>query len=266
MRELLVGVDGDGFGTVRARGPIDQHAIIEHAIAAALPVDESPAGDKVPMAQRRYDALVRICESYLATGDAARDPGARNNAVVHVEVDESGVVAGETEAGVPVPPATCRRLLCDATVQGMLGDLGRPLGCGRTTRTIPRRLRRAKHRQTGGGCEWRGCTERRYVELHHVQHWVDGGPTELSNLVALCWHHHHLLHEGVWRLEHDGRGHVRCFRPDGTELLDPAPAAAIGELDLSVAHDAIVPGWAGEAFDLSACVDAVLPLIADRSR
>ena len=255
LRELHMSVDDNGIGTTTCRLPIDQHAVIEQAIAKALPSKESSAEDSV--AQRRADALWRICESYLANGDGARSAPARNNAVVHVEIDPSGVVRGETEAGVPVHPETCRRILCDGAVQGMLGDLHGPIGCGRQTRTISRKMRRAIKKRSGGGCEWTGCNERLYVEAHHVWHWEHGGPTELWNLVNLCWHHHHLTHEGGWRLEHDGLGSVRCHRPDGTEVTNPIPVHA-PPLDITVDHDVIVPLWAGERFDLSACVDAVL--------
>jgi hypothetical protein len=180
--------------------------------------------------------------------------------VVHVEVDTTGVVSGETEAGVPVHPETCRRILCDASVQGMLGDLGHPIGVGRVTRTINRRMRRALKKRSGGGCEWAGCSEGTYVEAHHVWHWEHGGPTELWNLVNLCWHHHHLVHEGGFRLEHDGRGTLRCYRPDGTQLVDPIPTGTAAPLVATdrIDHETIVPLWAGERFDLSACVDAVI--------
>jgi hypothetical protein len=42
-----------------------------------------------------------------------------------------------------------------------------------------------------------------YCDAHHVRHWVDGGPTDLSNLVLLCRHHHRTLHAGDWRLHPD---------------------------------------------------------------
>lgn len=257
MRELQLGVDDEGFGTTRVRLPIDQHATVEQALAAALPaVESSTAVDK--LAQRRADALVLICESFLANGPKTRGAPSRNNAVVHVEINRDGVVSGETEAGVPVHSETCRRVLCDSSVQGMLGDVGQPIGVGRTTRTINRRMRRAIKKRSGGMCEWIGCQERLYVEAHHVWHWENGGPTELWNLVNLCWHHHHLVHEGGFRLQHDGRGGVTCYRPDGTELLDPIPAMATDPLAFDLDDEAIIPRWAGERFDLSACVDAVL--------
>jgi hypothetical protein len=33
-----------------------------------------------------------------------------------------------------------------------------------------------------------------------VQHWADGGPTALSNLVLLCHHHHWIVHHDDWRI------------------------------------------------------------------
>ena len=257
LRELHTTSDADGMGELRSRMRIEELAIVDTAIAAALPERGDSSAEESPVAARRVDALVRICESYLVGGDGARRAPARNNAVVHVEVDRSGVVRAETEAGVPVHRTTVERLLCDATVQGMLGEMGHPIGVGRTTQAISRKLRRALHKRSGGGCEWKGCTERRYVEGHHVWHWAKGGPTELWNLVNLCWRHHHLLHERGWRLVHDGRGDVRCFRPDGTELLDPVPTWA-PPLDVTTTDESIVPLWAGESFDLPASVDAVL--------
>jgi hypothetical protein len=252
LRELYTSGDGNGMGSLRARMRIDELAIVDSAIAKAT---DSSAEEST--SQRRVSALVRVCESYLASGNGQRNPPARNNAVVHVDIDPTGVVRAETEAGMPVHPVTAERILCDASVQGMLGDLGHPIGIGRASQSIPRKLRRALKKRSGGGCEWIGCMERRFVQGHHVWHWARGGPTELWNLVNLCWHHHHRVHEGGWQLHHDGRGGVRCFRPDGSELLDPVPID-ITPLQRTIDDERVVPLWAGERFDLSACVDAVL--------
>lgn len=50
---------------------------------------------------------------------------------------------------------------------------------------------------------------------------------------------------------------IRCYRPDGSELLQPAPVA-IRPLQRSIDDERIVPRWAGERTQLDACVDAVL--------
>ncbi|MDQ6748993.1 MAG: HNH endonuclease, partial [Candidatus Dormibacteraeota bacterium] len=34
----------------------------------------------------------------------------------------------------------------------------------------------------------------------HIVHWTRGGPTDLANLVPLCYRHHWMVHEGGWSL------------------------------------------------------------------
>jgi hypothetical protein len=83
-----------------------------------------------------------------------------------------------------MPPARC----------GAARD-GQPIGAGRSTRTVGRRLRRAlEHRDRT--CVVPGCGSTRGLHAHHLQHWEDGGPTELSNLVMLCPYHHRAHHRG----------------------------------------------------------------------
>ena len=87
---LFTSADADGLGVVRARVPIDELGILETAMDKALatvPKDLGEGADS-PLARRRAAALVRICESYLVHGDGSRHPAHRNNAVVHVEVDQ----------------------------------------------------------------------------------------------------------------------------------------------------------------------------------
>nr|WP_162184933.1 HNH endonuclease signature motif containing protein [Allokutzneria albata] len=51
------------------------------------------------------------------------------------------------------------------------------------------------------GCAFPGCDRPPgWTEAHHVWHWIDGGPTDLGNLVLLCVHHHHVMHEQEWRI------------------------------------------------------------------
>src|SRR6266511_254921 len=52
---------------------------------------------------------------------------------------------------------------------------------------------------------------------HHIHHWADGGPTDLSNLVLLCRRHHQLIHHHGFRVEMADNSPV-FFRPDGTVI------------------------------------------------
>lgn len=73
-------------------------------------------------------------------------------------------------------------LTCDATCEVWFEREGEVIGCGRSTRTVGRRLRRAlEHRHRT--CAVPGCGAGRGLHAHHIRHWEDGGATELSNLV-----------------------------------------------------------------------------------
>ena len=64
-----------------------------------------------------------------------------------------------------------------------LSGQGQVIGCGRTTRQINRRLRRAlEHRHPT--CAVPGCGATRGLHVHHI-------------LVLLCPYHHRLHHRGV---------------------------------------------------------------------
>ncbi|MBB2989297.1 hypothetical protein FHR72_000754, partial [Mycolicibacterium iranicum] len=98
---------------------------------------------------------------------------------------------------------------------------GQPIGSGRETRTISRRLRRAlEHRDRC--CVVPGCGATRGLHAHHLVHWEDGGPTELDNLVLVCPYHHRAHHRGLITLT--GPAHrLVVTDSDG----DPLPPGAL---------------------------------------
>jgi hypothetical protein len=118
----------------------------------------------------------------------------------------------EVDEGPSVAAETLRRLACDASLVTIIEDpRGEPLDVGRKTRAIPPALRRALASRDKG-CRFPGCMHVRYVDGHHVRHWVDGGETKLSNLVSLCRFHHRAVHEGrlvVQRRDDGARGGSR---------------------------------------------------------
>ncbi|MGX5657066.1 DUF222 domain-containing protein, partial [Geodermatophilus nigrescens] len=126
-------------------------------------------------------------------------------------------------SGAVVPAATARWLACDGAVtRVVLGPDGVPLDLGREHRLADRHVRRAAEVRDGG-CVFAGCgAPTWWCDVHHVVHWLDGGPTSLANSALLCERHHTKVHHGfrVQRLP-DGRWHT--WRPDGTEITTPAP-------------------------------------------
>ncbi|WP_345347093.1 HNH endonuclease signature motif containing protein [Rhodococcus olei] len=108
----------------------------------------------------------------------------------------------------PITDSLAATLSCDATVTAITMDAdGTPLDVGRTTRLIPRRLRRALHARDCG-CAFLGCGRpAAWTDGHHIHHWSHGGPTKLSNLVLLCRFHHRVIHKGDWQVFISDDGH-----------------------------------------------------------
>jgi hypothetical protein len=88
-----------------------------------------------------------------------------------------------------------------------------PLDVGRTTRVVQPAQRTALAVRDGG-CVFPGCDRPlAWCEAHHLVHWLDGGPTDLDNLVLLCRAHHRAVHEGGWRLVRQPDGQLSATPP-----------------------------------------------------
>ena len=136
---------------------------------------------------------MRLVEAGWDAEAARRPHGHRTTVVVHLDVKER---VAALHLGPLLSDAERQYLSCDATCEVWFHRDGQPIGSGRSTRTISRRLRRAlEHRHRT--CAVPGCGATRGLHAHHIRHWEDGGPTELDNLVLLCPYHHRLHHRGV---------------------------------------------------------------------
>jgi hypothetical protein len=144
------------------------------------------------------------------------------------------------------------------------GSGGTVLDVGRKTRVISTAMRRAL-RFRDKGCRFPGCTNTRWVDAHHIVHWVRGGRTDLANLILLCRHHHRVVHEGGYTIGQPRPGRFTFTRPDGTLLPHaPEPAAIDPDAgpehlhDARIAPDTITGHWAGEHLDLGLTVARLL--------
>ena len=177
------------------------------------------------------DALVAVCKGDAdgrTAGRRARDrPGPagmrRNRPTVVVHADMSFLAGGEGGAELdvlgPVSREVARRLACDAKVLVSAdGPDGQSLNLGRTRRD-PSDAQRIEIRRRDKGCRFPGCTHTEFTDVHHVRHWVDGGPTDLDNLVELCDQHHRCVHEMGWKISGDANVELTFQSPTG-RLLD----------------------------------------------
>jgi hypothetical protein len=74
-------------------------------------------------------------------------------------------------------------------------------------------------------CGVPGCdVKARHCQPHHIRWWRNMGHTDLANLIPLCSHHHHKMHEGGWQLVlHPDRSVTITF-PDGNTIHGPPPS------------------------------------------
>jgi hypothetical protein len=136
---------------------------------------------------------------------------------------------------------------------------GVPLKLGRKTRVLSPALRRALTARDRG-CRFPGCASRRFVDAHHIEHWANGGATDLDNLVQLCGHHHRLLHEGRYGITRHAGGRLTFTRRDGRRIaLSPSRAhGSPAPLRNTRRPDACVSLNTGERLDLGLGVEAML--------
>jgi len=143
----------------------------------------------------------------------------RQQIVVHVAAEtlrDRSAGCCEIEHGPSIAAETVRRFSCDASIVTLVEDAeGEPLNAGRKTRTISAPLRRLLEARDQG-CRFPGCCNARYIDMHHIRHWANGGETRPSNLVSLCRFHHRAVHEGGFNVEVLDDGALRFVRPDAS--------------------------------------------------
>src|SRR3954454_15267499 len=186
-----------------------------HALSKPIPGD-----DRTP-AQRRADALITMAELALRSGQLPVTGGVKPHVSVIVRnetlADAPGAPAADYAFGATTSAEWARRFACDAAVSRIvIGPASEILDAGRTTRSFTAaQLRSIVARDRH--CIWTGCdAPPGWCDAHHIQHWADGGPTDVDNGVLLCGRHHDRVHNGH---------HGIAKQPDGTYVVDLRPGS-----------------------------------------
>ena len=216
-------------GMVGLRGTLDPEgaAILKAAIdplAAPAPVTDEQGRTVTPdertPARRRMDALLALVQRGVAAADGVpttdkakvvvlidlesltgdqRTDNTRGASTTHGDGGTSRPHpwgTGTTLTGDVLSPGTVRRMACDAQIiPVVLGSDSEPLDLGRARRLFTRGQRLALTIRDKG-CSYPGCSiPATWCDAHHVTHWANGGPTDLSNAALLCPRHHTLVHD-----------------------------------------------------------------------
>jgi Domain of unknown function (DUF222) len=216
--------------------PQDQYAVVKSAL-----IDRATRRlrDKTPFDRRLADALVAVCRNDAEGGGGGSGSGGtgeraggmrRNRPTVVVHADLSFLAGGEGGAELdvlgPLSREVARRLACDAKVLVSADDrMGRSLNLGRTRRD-PTDAQRIAIRHRDKGCRFPGCSHTEFTDVHHLLHWIDGGCTDMDNLVELCDEHHRCVHEMGWKVSGDANLELVFRSPTGRlSTSTPSPAS-----------------------------------------
>ena len=202
----------------------------EYLASALAAAQHAPSLDDLRSpAERRAEALGLVAKSFLDAGNGEFEH--TNAPHVSVHLDWATLTHGTPFAsigtdGTPVSRSVIEQVLCESNITRIVtGPKGDILDVGRANRTPSRALRKAVIARDQH-CRFPGCDRPAgWSEIHHVEPWQHGGPTDLANLVLLCSHHHHVVHRPDWIAKlHDDEFVV--ITPAGREYRSRPPSRA----------------------------------------
>jgi len=208
VNELHLSKSRTGGGG-RIKGTLDAATfdVFARAIRANLTPAESgdPTGlgrDKT-LGERQAEALGAICERVLDEGYLPAEGGERPHisAIMSIGTMRAQARGAELEFGGMTTAGELRRMLCDAKITPVVLDgESQPLDVGREKRCVTPAQRKAIAARDGG-CAHPGCDRNPvWCQVHHIIHWLDGGRTDIDNLVMLCREHHRVIHDSGWKV------------------------------------------------------------------
>ncbi len=217
MIELRAELDPVVGAQVQHRVRIEYRRLLqldqEGASASAVHPEADP---RRTVEQRWADAIVSAITAGGRSTKAADDR-------LPIVVVDSAVLAEHTDAGrceIPsvdeVPPETARRMACDRPVLALSVDPhGKPVALtsfNRHANVAQRRALQALY----GGCVGPDCTVGfGDCHVHHTVPWSSRPVTSVAELAPLCTRHHHLVHEGGWRLAVRADATIEWTSPSG---------------------------------------------------
>ncbi len=153
-------------------------------------------------------------------------PSADITIVQHLSADGTEAFA-EIAGGEVIPRSVLEEHFCNARIKGVVfSSEGVPLWHGHSKRVATKAQTNAL-RARYGACG--GCGADMWIcQGHHVQAVSQGGPTNIDNMMLLCWGCHQKVHLHGWREAPDGRGLYTIKPPERTRhgpahAPDPAP-------------------------------------------
>ena len=225
--DLSMSYDADGRFQLRYSAPATIGALVEQAVKEAKDAlftrrrdaadpgtnpGSAPPTNRGPVDPRAglptyADALEEMATRSLAAVTST-SRASRYRVYLHLSTDGAWINGGHA-----IPLRLLTRFITDGKVQPVWETDGRPISVGRSMRILPDRTRRLII-DRDRGCRFPGCPTTSFVEIHHLNPWADGGPTDEHNQISLCTVHH----DGIDRGDHTITGDPT--RPDGLHVTN----------------------------------------------
>ncbi len=173
----------------------------------------NPSGEQRTLPQRLADALDTLTADRRGkAGASVRRPSADITIVQHLSVEGDKAFA-EIAGGGTIPQTVFEEHMCNSRYRGaVFNSKGIPLWQGHATSSVTDAQKAALTALYGacGGCG----AHHGLCDGHHIDPVSRGGPTDIENLMLLCWECHRNVHRHGWRVVPDGRGLYTIEPPD----------------------------------------------------
>lgn len=227
---VQVSVSDDRFRLSFVTGDLVAGALVEQAIREAKDALFTEGNCEATLA----DGLVEVANRSLS---ALSEPSRNKRYQVLVHLDTAG--QSWLHKSGALPQHLVDRYTCEGQLIPVWQTEGKPVAVGRAQRIVPDRARRLIE-DRDKGCRFPGCHSAGYLEVHHKDHWRDGGVTDPSNLLCLCSFHHDEHHRGTYTIEGDPeRIDGLTFRDHHGWAITPTPPQPPPRRDLPP------PRWQG---------------------
>ena len=166
----------------------------------------NPGGEQRTLPQRLADALDTLPAPSGSANGRGSGPSTDITIVQHLSPEGDKVFA-EIAGGGVIPQSVLEEQFCNARIVGVVfSSKGLPLWRGPA---LPRPTKAQMDALIAryGGCG--GCGEHSAMcQAHHIRPRSEGGPTDVDNLIPLCWGCHDKVHYYDWQVVLDGDLHT----------------------------------------------------------
>jgi hypothetical protein len=180
--------------TDRIRKEVDASLSDEEVVAAMV---DRALGGPADEGRSPYQVSVTVCEHCGRTWQRSRGELLE----VEAEVGERAHCDGQIIGRAPAPDATHMGREQEEAPTTHMGHeekvaLTAHVGDARSLQTVSPRLKRRVFARAHGRCEVPGCSNTRWLDIHHLTRRADGGRNDEETCFLACSTHHRLLHQG----------------------------------------------------------------------